>query len=105
MMGITQIVNLESLDQLINWISGQKTKNNLVVVGTDSTGKVSLLTQPLKTPIVIILGNEAKGMSVGLQGLCDFITSIPLAGKVNSLNVSCAGSIFLWDVYRNSTSV
>ena len=98
----TQIVNIESMGQLIAWIKNQKKESNIQIVGTDSTGTVSLIDNELKRPIALILGNEAKGMSVGLKEICDFITKIPITGNVNSLNVSCAGSIFLWDIYRNS---
>lgn len=98
----SQIINIESMDQLNKWITDQKINNNIQIVGTDSTGTVSLMTKKLKTPIALILGNEAKGMSVGLKEICDFITKIPISGNVNSLNVSCAGSIFLWDIYQNS---
>jgi TrmH family RNA methyltransferase len=63
---------------------------------------VSLLRHPLIKPIAVVLGNEAKGMSVALKNLCDYIVSIPVSGAVNSLNVACAGSIILWDVYKNS---
>lgn len=100
----SQIVNIESMDQLQQWIHEQKKNSNIQIVGTDSTGTVSLLHNELKKPIVLILGNEAKGMSVGLKEICDYITKIPISGNVNSLNVSCAGSIFLWDIYRNSNN-
>jgi 23S rRNA (uridine2479-2'-O)-methyltransferase len=97
----SKIINIPSMAELENWIKSQKAKNGMAVVGTDSTGEISLLTTRLKKPIAIILGNEAKGMSVALKSLCDYIISIPISGAVNSLNVSCAGTIFLWDVYRN----
>lgn len=99
----TQIINIESMNQLVRWMDEQKKLNGMQIVGTDSTGTVSLMNTRIRTPIAIILGNEAKGMSIGLKELCDCIVRIPISGKVNSLNVSCAGSIFLWDIYRNST--
>jgi TrmH family RNA methyltransferase len=43
-------------------------------------------------------------MSVALKEMCDYIVRIPISGAVNSLNVACAGTIFLWDVYRNDTA-
>jgi tRNA G18 (ribose-2'-O)-methylase SpoU len=98
----SKIVNIESMKELEDWIQVQKKANGITIVGTDSTGDVSLLDKALTKPIALVLGNEAKGMSVALKGLCDYIISIPISGAVNSLNVSCAGSIFLWDVYRNS---
>lgn len=97
----TQIVHIESMEEFTRWITDHKAKNGILIAGTDSTGSVSLVDNPLKRPVAIILGNEAKGMSVALKEKCDFITSIPISGSVNSLNVSCAGSILLWDVYRN----
>ena len=90
--------------ELKDCISEQKRKNELIVVGTDSTGNISLENQILKRPIALIVGNEAKGMSVALKDLCDLIIRIPLMGEVNSLNVSCAGSIFLWEIFKNSQS-
>lgn len=98
----SKVIAVQSMAELEEWIVAQKKANGMVLVGTDSTGEVSLLTNPLRRPIALILGNEAKGMSVALKTLCDYIVSIPLSGSVNSLNVSCAGTIFLWDIYRNA---
>lgn len=98
----TKIAQVPSMQILQDWLEKQKNASQLVVVGTDSTGDVSLIDYPLKKPIAIILGNEAKGMSVALKNMCDLTVKIPLSGAVNSLNVSCAGSILLWDVYKNS---
>lgn len=98
----TKIVAVESMREFEDWVVGQKKVNNIPLVGTDSTAEVSLLSHRLTRPIVLILGNEAKGMSVALKNLCDIVISLPLVGAVNSLNVACAGSILLWDVYKNS---
>lgn len=98
----SNIVAVSSMQEFEVWLSEQKVATNLSVVGTDSTGDISLLSHPLTKPIALILGNEAKGMSIALKNICDYIISIPISGAVNSLNVSCAGSILLWDVYRNS---
>lgn len=98
----TQVIIIESMEQLNAWVRHQKINSNIKVIGTDSTGTVSLLDDTLKVPIALILGNEAKGMSVALKETCDYITKIPISGNVNSLNISCACSIFLWDIYKNS---
>ena len=96
------IITAPSIQEFEDWVAAQKRMNGLNIVGTDSTGETSLLNHPLRRPIAVILGNEAKGMSVALKNLCDDVVSIPVSGVVNSLNVACAGSIILWDVYRNS---
>jgi 23S rRNA (uridine2479-2'-O)-methyltransferase len=97
----SKVVLIPSMQDFQTWVADQKKKNALSVVGTDSTGEVSLFDQKLAKPIAVILGNEAKGMSVALKEMCDYIVRIPISGAVNSLNVACAGTIFLWDVYRN----
>ncbi|EKJ88629.1 TrmH family RNA methyltransferase [Leptospira meyeri] len=99
----TKLVFLESVASLELFLRKEKKRCNLQVIGSDSSGTESLEKTNLQTPVLIILGNEAKGMSVHLQSLCDLIVKIPMSGVVNSLNVACAGSILLWEVTRNKT--
>jgi 23S rRNA (uridine2479-2'-O)-methyltransferase len=97
-----KIICIESMEELKQWIDNQKQKKAISIIGTDSTGEISILDKKIKKPVALILGNEAKGMSKSLKELCDYIIRIPISGNVNSLNVSCAGSIFLWEIYKNS---
>lgn len=96
----TKIVNIPSMEMLARYIQEQKAKNGLRVIGTDSTGAVALQDAALQRPALFIIGNEAKGMSVKLKALCDEIIRIPVAGNVNSLNVSCAAAIVLWELSK-----
>lgn len=98
----TKLIFVESLSRWETFLKTEKERCGLQVIGTDSLGSQSLENQILKPPILIILGNEAKGMSVHLKSICDTIISIPMFGVVNSLNVSCAGSILLWEVRKNA---
>ncbi|MCL4827894.1 MAG: hypothetical protein KJZ95_11025 [Caldilinea sp.] len=97
----TAIVQIQSMQALKDWIAQEKARNNIRIVGADSTGNDSLVDVALHRPVALILGNEAKGMSVALKEVCDQLVRIPISGVVNSLNVACAGSILLWDIYRN----
>jgi len=97
----TKIVTLDSMAVLSDYIRNQKAINNMSVIGTDSAGAVSIENCELKKPIMIIIGNEAKGMSRGLKEICDKTVSIPMEGSVNSLNVSCAASVIMWEIFRN----
>jgi len=97
----TKIVTIESMEVLEKYIQNQKAKNNMEIIGTDSSGTVTPKEYKMKRPVMVILGNEAKGMSVRLKGVCDKIIRIPMEGNVNSLNVSCAASIIMWEVYKN----
>lgn len=53
-----------------------------------------------KGPIALILGSEGFGVSRLLKEKSDFIVSLPMRGKVNSLNVSCAGAVILYEVLK-----
>jgi len=97
----TKIVTVESMETLEEYIKNQKTKNNMEIIGTDSTGTVSVKSYKIKRPVMVIIGNEAKGMSIKLKEICDKIIKIPIEGNVNSLNVSCAASIIMWEIYKN----
>ena len=92
---------LESFDELEKYAGHLKTKCDLKIWGTDSQGSSPLASVSLKRPLMLILGNEARGMSVALKSLCDGIVNIPVSGNVNSLNVACAAGIFMWEVLRN----
>ena len=51
-------------------------------------------------PCALVLGSEGSGISKLLLSKCDFIASIPMKGFVNSLNVSCAGAVIMYEVLR-----
>jgi TrmH family RNA methyltransferase len=99
----TRIRLVESMEHLAGFIRTEKARSGILVAGTDSNGTISLQNNELHCPIMLIIGNEAKGMSVALRNLCDEIVRIPIAGAVNSLNAACAASIFLWEIYRKRT--
>ena len=96
----TKIITIGSMELLSEFIKSQKAKNNMEIIGTDSTGTVLLNDYKIKRPVMVIIGNEAKGMSVKLKEICDKIIRIPMEGNVNSLNLSCAASVIMWEIYK-----
>ncbi len=80
--------------------SRAETRKGLSVIGTDSAGDTSLEAASLSPPVALVVGNEAKGMSVGLKALADRLVRIPMRGEVNSLNAASAGSILLWEIFK-----
>jgi TrmH family RNA methyltransferase len=97
----TKIAAVESMEVFLEYMKTQKKENNMEVIGTDSKGTVSATDYKIKRPVMVIVGNEAKGMSKNLKEICDKIIKIPINGNVNSLNVSCATSIIMWEVFKN----
>jgi TrmH family RNA methyltransferase len=50
----------------------------------------------------MLIGNEAKGLSIRLKSLADKMIKIPMRGEVDSLNVACAASIIMYEVYESN---
>ena len=48
----------------------------------------------------IVIGNEGKGISRLVKEKCDFVVSIPMKGRINSLNASNAAAIIMYEIRR-----
>lgn len=55
------------------------------------------------TPLAFVLGSEERGVSRLVREKSDFCLSLPMCGKVNSLNVSCAGAVVLYTARARRT--
>jgi 23S rRNA (guanosine2251-2'-O)-methyltransferase len=70
------------------------------VVGAAAEAQTDLFRQDLTIPLAVVIGGEGKGIRPLIKRECDFLVSIPMKGKVNSLNASVAGSIILYEIIR-----
>ena len=72
----------------------------LWLVGTSDRATQSVYETDLKGPLGLVLGAEEKGMRRLTEENCDFLASIPMAGKVECLNVSVAAGVCLFEAVR-----
>jgi 23S rRNA (guanosine2251-2'-O)-methyltransferase len=70
------------------------------VVGAAAEAHTYLFHQDLTSPLAVVIGGEGRGIRPLIKRECDFLVSIPMKSKVNSLNASVAGSIILYEVTR-----
>lgn len=70
------------------------------IFGTAADGAVPLYSADLKGPAAIVIGNEGVGMSRIVADNCDFKVSIPMKGRISSLNASAAAAILLYEAVR-----
>ena len=70
------------------------------IVGTSDKSQMPYTQGDYTGPIAIVLGAEDKGISPGIMKLCDTQVMIPEFGHINSLNVSVAGGIMIYEVVR-----
>ena len=70
-------------------------------IGLDAAADHSLFALELATePVALVLGAEGAGLSTLVRKLCDSVVSIPLRGRLNSLNVSVAGALACFEITR-----
>lgn len=70
-------------------VAGASEKTDLNYTKADFTG-----------PVAIVLGSEGRGISADMLKLCDTLVAIPEFGQINSLNVSVAGGVMIYEVVR-----
>jgi len=75
-------------------------KNGVWVLGLDGLSNNSLYKVNLQEPIALVLGSEGKGLRKLVKTSCDELVSIPMMGNVESLNVSVATGIVLFESRR-----
>ena len=70
------------------------------IAGTRMENATLYWEQNMKEPTVIVLGNEANGISGEVMNLCDEFIKIPINGKAESLNVAVAASVIAYETVR-----
>ncbi len=75
-------------------------KEGFWVAGTDAEGRTAYYSADLKGPLLIVIGSEGEGISKNIKDKCDFLLSIPMQGKVNSLNAAVATGIVVFEAKR-----
>ena len=68
--------------------------------GAEADGTVDLYEAPFDRATAIVIGSEGQGLSRLTRDKCDYIVSIPMRGRVNSLNASNAAAVLLFEALR-----
>ncbi len=97
--GAVEYVNVARVTNICNTIENLK-ERGVWVFGTDMNG-VDSSNIDFDIPVAIVIGNEGKGMGRLVRDKCDGIISLPMRGKINSLNASVAAGVVMYDVLRN----
>ena len=92
-MDVVQVVNLNQTVDILK-------KHGFWIIGTDMDG-VDYQSINYHGKIAIVIGNEGKGISSLMKKNCDFIASIPISSKVESLNASVAAGLLIYEAKRN----
>jgi 23S rRNA (guanosine2251-2'-O)-methyltransferase len=97
--GAAEFVPVASVTNLARALDMLK-ERGIWVVGTDGEAPQTLYAADLKRPLALVLGAEGSGMRRLTRERCDFLVRIPMAGRVQSLNVSVAAGVALFEARR-----
>jgi TrmH family RNA methyltransferase len=81
-----------SFDEFVKWAR----QRNFQLLGTSAHGAVDYQTIIPRLPWILVLGNEQKGLSTEQTSACDVALSLPMKGRVSSLNLAVAAGILLY---------
>ena len=76
------------------------TESGLWIVGADAAATMAARAVDLRGPLVLVLGAEGTGLRQLTRQNCDFLVSLPQRGAVESLNVSVAAAMLLYEALR-----
>jgi len=92
-MPIARVTNIaQTLDEL--------KKANIWIVGTDMQAEKKYFEYDYRGAVAVVIGSESSGMRRLVKEKCDFLVSIPMHGKIASLNASVAGGLVLFEAAK-----
>jgi len=94
------LIQVTNLARTLRWLK----ERGFWLVGTDDEATQSIYTAKLTGPIAIVLGAEGAGMRRLTKEHCDLLVNIPMQGVVESLNVSVATGVTLFEAVRQRAS-
>jgi 23S rRNA (guanosine2251-2'-O)-methyltransferase len=97
--GAVEYVRVARVTNLVPLIDELKDRG-VWVVGVEGGTKNVYSDFDLKIPLAVVLGSEGKGIRRLIKEKCDAIISIPMRGQINSLNVSVASGVVLFEIIR-----
>ena len=78
-------------------------RSDVWVVGIDPTGKIDYSQVDFRLATAIVIGGEGKGLSDLVKKRCDSVASIPMRGKITSLNASIAAALVMYEAFKQSS--
>lgn len=101
--GAIEYVKIARVTNLVPLIEELK-ERGLWVVGIEGGTETGYTNFDLNAPLAVVMGSEGKGIRRLIREKCDAVVSIPMHGQLNSLNVSVATGIVLFEVLRQRQS-
>ncbi len=79
-------------------------KSNVWITGIDPSGKTAYTRMDFRQSTAIVIGGEGSGLSDLVKKRCDHLASIPMRGKITSLNASIAAALVMYEAFRQRSN-
>jgi 23S rRNA (guanosine2251-2'-O)-methyltransferase len=97
--GAVEHLPVARVSNLVDWLARAKDAGAWIY-GADQGAATPYAQADLSGKVVLVLGSEGRGLRRRVSGACDLLISIPVRGRVASLNVSAAAAVLLFEAAR-----
>lgn len=94
------VYQVTNLARVLRWLKEQ----NIWVMGAAGEAEQTIYDMKLDMPLALVMGAEGSGMRQLTRQHCDFLVKIPMLGQVESLNVSVAAGVMMYEILRQKLS-
>lgn len=95
------VYQVTNLARTLRWLKEQ----NIWLMGTSGNTNQSVFSADLTIPLALVMGAEGTGMRRLTEQQCDFLVKIPMVGQVESLNVSVAAGVMIYEAFNQRLNV
>lgn len=95
------VYQVTNLARTLRWLKEQ----DIWIMGTTGGTEESIFSADLTIPLALVMGTEGTGMRRLTEQQCDFLVKIPMVGNVESLNVSVAAGIMIYEAFKQRNKI
>ncbi|MGR8931083.1 MAG: 23S rRNA (guanosine(2251)-2'-O)-methyltransferase RlmB [Gammaproteobacteria bacterium] len=92
------VYQVTNLARVLRWLKEQ----NIWIMGAAGEAEQTIYQIKLDMPLALVMGTEGSGMRQLTRQHCDFLVKIPMVGQVESLNVSVAAGVLMYEIFRQN---
>lgn len=97
--GASEYISISAVPNIKYAIDAMK-EEGIYIVGAEGGSDKTPYDEDLSVPLALVVGSEGRGLRDVIRNRCDTIISLPMQGMVNSLNVSVATGVILYEILR-----
>ncbi len=98
--GAVELIPVAAVPNLANAIKALRASGWWIAALDFGKGSTDLFATDVPLPVALIVGSEGTGVSPLLRKGADLVLSLPMAGRIDSLNAATAGAIAVYDIFR-----